>query len=201
MKKLLIAFLVMAVLMCGCAAKQTQPEPQQTLEPETAAEPEAEEAPAFNLETYKSAVNQFRRDVMDNTVNVGNIVNYESGYISSYQKIDGGSPKAEKVVEAGYKWFEEKSGRKLSDIDLFNDSIRTQYAELIITEIEGKEAEELDSYVRTMYDGYNTLYTMATTGTPTSYESFVLAANDALTSVNDANSNISLFCGEYPSEE
>lgn len=200
MKKLLIAFLIVAMLMCGCAAKQTQPEPQQAAEPEPSSEPEVEEAPAFDLEAYKSSVDQFRRDVMDNTVNVGNIANYESGYISSYQKIGGGSPEAEKVVDAGYKWFEKNSGRKVSDIELFNNSIRTQYAELIITEIKGKEAEELDSYVRAMYDGYNTLYTMATTGSPTSYDSYVLTANDALNAVQDANSNISLFCGDYNAE-
>ena len=201
MKKLLIAFLIVAMLMCGCAAKQTQPEPQQAAEPEPSSEQEVEETPAFDLEAYKSAVDQFRRDVMDNTVNVGNIANYESGYISSYKKIDGGTPDAEKVVEAGYKWFEENSGRKVSDIELFNDSIRSQYAELIITEIEGKEAEELDSYVRAMYDAYSTLYTTATTASPISYESFVLTARDALNAVQEANSNISLFCGEYAQEE
>lgn len=201
MKRLFLFTLIIVLMFCGCAAPAPAAEPEAPQptesEPQTAEpEPVAETAPAFDLDAYKSAVDQFRRDVMDNGTNLSNVANYEANYIKNLTNIRG-SADSESTLESAQKWFEEKSESTFSDIETAHAKIKEEYAALIITETDGKEAEELDSYVRSMYEGYTDLYKAATTASPTSFDLFADIVNNAVKNIQDSNSNIGLFCGEY----
>lgn len=199
MKRVLMFTLALALILCGCASVAPAPAPEQeapATQPTAEPEPEAAPEPVFDLDAYKSAVDQFRRDVMDNGTNLCNIANYEASYIKNLTNIRG-SADSESTLESAQKWFEEKSESTFSDIETAHARIKEEYAALIITEIDGKEAEELDSYVRSMYEGYNDLYTAATTASPTSFDLFADIVNTAVKMIQDSNSNIGLFCGEY----
>lgn len=206
MKKIILIVFVIALIFCACAAPaqtDAEPEAQQQSDAQVqAAETGSEQAPpsevalAFDLDAYKSAVDQFRRSVMDNSINLGNMAKYEINYMEAITKIRG-SIDADETVESAYEWLETESGVSAADIKTANETIRKEYADLIIAEIEGKEAEELDSYVRSMYENYTVLYKAATSASPADAYSFASAAQDALTEISTANDNISLFCGDY----
>ena len=186
MKKVLLFAVVLALLLCACAA------PASTADKP---EPIAESATAFDLDSYKSAVNQFRIDVLKNTINVGNMAKYEMNFMETMTKISG-SIDSDETVEIAYSWLKAESGVTAADVESANETIRKEYADLIAAEIEGKEAEELDSYVHSMYENFNELYKAATTAQPASFESFVTRCHEALTGIATADDNISLFCGE-----
>lgn len=194
MKKVLLIAIAAALILCGCAAQTEPAAPAPDVAPD---EPQVvEEAPAFDLAAYKEAVDQFRRDVVDDVISVGNIATYELRYMQSSETVSGKAD-SESTLNAALKWIEEETGVVLADIEAADKQIRAEYAALITTEIEGKEAEELDAYVRAMYDGYSALYKAATTASPASSGSFALDLRDALVGIQDANGDISLFCGEY----
>ena len=204
MKRLILSLLALALIFCACAAPaQTVAEPSDqpqvaAQEPaaEAGSETEPEPAPTFDLEAYKSAVDQFRRDVMDNTLYVGNIVSHEANYMKIMINISGRAD-SESTLETVQEWFEENADVTLDDVDAAHKKIKEEYASLIITEIEGKEAEELDAYVRTMYEGYSDLYQYSKTALPANYSSFAKASDESLSKILSANRDISLFCGDY----
>lgn len=193
MKKIVLFALAFALILCGCAAPaqpvdapdESKQEVEQTAEP----------APAFDLDAYKSAVDQFRKDVLKNTISIGNMAKYEMNYMDAMTEISG-SIDSDKAVESAYEWLQSESGVSAADIEAANEIIRKEYANLIVVEIEGKEAQELDTYVRSMYDNYTELYKAATTAQPASFQSFVNRGHEALTGITNADDNISLFCGE-----
>lgn len=192
MKKIILIVFVIALIFCACAA------PAQTVvesSEQQATEPEQESAPAFDLDSYKSAVDQFRKDVLKNTISIGNMAKYEMNFMETMTKISG-SIDSDETVEIAYSWLKAESGATAADVESANEMIREEYAALIGMEIEGKEAEELDSYVHSMYENYNELYKAATTAQPASFESFVTRCHEALTGITTADDNISLFCGE-----
>lgn len=198
MKRLFLFTLAFALLLCGCAAPaQTTAEPtepQQTAEPEP--EPAAKVEPSFDLDAYKSSVDQFRRDVVDCTINVSKLAAYEVAHMDASMKVSG-SVDSEKTSEYAFSRLEEDHSISANDLSAAYDNIRSEYADLIIVEIEGKEAEELDSYVRSMYENFNDLYKAAQSASPANYDSFVNCVADAMSGVSDANDSIGLFCGEY----
>lgn len=198
MKKIMLFAVVLALLLCGCAAPASVPDettqPQQTSEPEP--EPAAKAEPAFDLDAYKSAVDHFRRDVVDCTINVSKLAAYEVAHMDASMKVSG-SVDSEKTSEYAFSRLDEEHSISADDLSAAYDNIRSEYADLIIVEIEGKEAEELDSYVRSMYENFNDLYKAAQSASPANYDSFVNCVADAMSGVSDANDSIGLFCGEY----
>jgi hypothetical protein len=194
MKRAMIFTLVLCVILCGCATSTQPAAPASNIVPEKPSV--MEEAPPFDLAAYKESVDQFRRDVMDNSLYVGNIVRYEADYMKELTNIRG-SADAESTLESAREWFEKNAGATLSDVEAAHEKIKEEYASLIIAEIEGKEAEELDTYIRAIYEGYSDLYQYARTASPTNYLSFTNDSNKSISKILDANRDISLFCGDY----
>lgn len=203
MKKVLLIAIAAALILCGCAAPaQTpaEPTPAQAVEskPEAvpAPEPETEPVPAFDLDAYKSAVDQFRRDVVDCTINLSKLAAYEVAYMNASKKVTG-TTESDKTLEYAFEKVDEELGIAASDFDAANDKVRSEYADIITMEIEGKEAEELDTYVRAMYESFSNLYKAVKTTSSSGYDSFVSCIADTISGVSSANDNISLFCGDY----
>jgi len=190
MKKHLLLFVVlMLVIFSACSAEQ----PAQTSEPapETQqsgiAEPEvAEPEPEFDLDAYKGAVSQFRKDVMDNSLPLYNVGKYEVNYL----KILGGT--SENTVDNGFEWLAKNADATRESVDAAHQTIRDEYAGLILVEVDGKEAETLDEYVRNMYEGYSALYDCVTSNSFTSSE-LTDKINNAVALVNGADSDMGLF--------
>lgn len=188
MKKYMLLFVVlMLVIFSACSAEQ----PAQTSEPapETQqsgiAEPEVAE-PEFDLDAYKGAVSQFRKDVMDNSLPLYNVGKYEVNYL----KILGGT--SENTVDNGFEWLAKNADATRESVDAAHQTIRDEYASLILVEVDGKEAETLDEYVRNMYEGYSALYDCVTSNSFTSSE-LTDKINNAVALVNGADSDMGLF--------
>ena len=152
----------------------------------TTASVETTTEPPFDLDTYKQSVNQFRAHVMDNSLFLYNVGNYEVNYLKAL-----GST-SDKTAENGFDWLSKKTDATRDSVDAAHQVIRDEYAALILVEVSGREAETLDGYVRSMYEGYAALYDCVTSNAFTSSQ-LTSKINDAIGLINGADSDMGLF--------
>ena len=87
MKRTISLFLAIVLFftLAGCGSTAAQPT-ESPSEPEAPA-PQVEIEPAFDLNAYKSAVDQCRKDIIDAYVYPGNMASYELDYLQIAQNI------------------------------------------------------------------------------------------------------------------
>ena len=198
MKRVLMFVLMLSVLLLVACSSQpdatTSNESAETGAPSspvhseepttTMQQPETE--PSFDLDAYKEEVGQFRSHVMENSLLLYNVGNYEVNYLKAL-----GST-SDSTVEKGFDWLSSKTDSTRESVDAAHQVIRDEYAALILFEVEGKEAEALDGYVRSMYEGYAALYDCVTSNSFTSSQ-LTSKINDAIGLINGADSDMGLF--------
>jgi hypothetical protein len=136
-----------------------------------------------------------------NFILVANVCVYENNYWENYQNIAGSNAAPDNLAEKGYAWLEEKSEYTKDDIDNTNDEIENMYKELILVEFDGKEAAELDSAVRDMYQGYVKLYDLSnSSASKNGLSTFKSTYNDAFDLFSTAKNTMSLFI-EFPEDD
>lgn len=181
MKKLISIFIASLIVLFAASCESLDvPTQQQTTAPET------ETATAFDLEAYKSDVQEFRTSVMDNSLLLYNVGSYEVNYLKAL------GTTSDSTADKGFEWLSKQTDATRESVDDAHQSIRDEYAELILVNIEGKEAEELDGYVRSMYEGYSALYDCVTSNSLTSSQ-LTSEVNAAIACIEDADANMGLF--------
>ena len=100
---------------------------------------------AFDLEVYKSDVKSCVSSVSEAAVAFGNIAQYQNNYWANMNQM-GSYPDSEKLVSAGFEWYEKETGVPFSDLTAQYESHSATYKDILLTEIDGKEAEEIEEF-------------------------------------------------------
>ena len=141
---------------------------------------------AANLDAYKEAVSICRDDINAASLVLGNMTNYESNYL----KISGNPSDA--MVDAALQWLTENANENRETIDAAYNSIQQQYKDIALTEISGKEAEEIGTSVQEMYDAYISLHDLALMPTG-SKDDFDKNSNTYVLTIASASRDLTLF--------
>lgn len=200
MKRSITIMLALLLLLClaACGEKpESNPAPTPTEAPAAPAETTPPPAPTeepvkFDLDAYKADVSGFRAKVMDNSLYLYNVAKYLNNYLETRTKLGGTVKLDEDNIASGYEWLLEKANVTKDDIDTANDDIRTIYKAIILAEIDGKEAEEIDAQVRDMFDAYSGLYDLVNTPTD-AVTTFASKCNEYTGAINGADEKLGLF--------
>lgn len=149
----------------------------------------------FDLEAYKSLVSNCRTAISD----AGNILTiigiYEHYYWESYEAASMYNLSSADIVDAVFEWLAENTDETRETVSAAFDSIRQQYRDIILTELKGKEAEEIDKAFRSMYTAYSSMYSL--TGSPAGCRiSFATMINDYTDTITKCDAVLALLLDE-----
>lgn len=153
-------------------------------------EPSQTPDPVFDLNEYKGLVSECRASINEATLYVCNTGNYELNYWKTAKSFSGNKP--DNLVDAAFEWLAENSEETRDTVEADYNSIRQQYKSIILIEIEGKEAEEIDAAFRDMYDAYCSVYNLVVSPSG-SLSEFGNNLVDYATAIMDADEGLSLF--------
>lgn len=188
LKKVLRSFLVTMALFClaACGGENSQsvsPAPDQEAEKE------------FNLEEYKTAVSECRDAINEAGILVANVGSYEINYCNALASISGKTAVTDEMVEKAFDWLAEKADVSRETVDKTYDNIRQQYKDIILIEIDGQEAKEIDSSFRGLYDAYDSMYSLTTSPSGLASD-FANKFQSYVTAMVDIDKDLSLFLDE-----
>lgn len=163
--------LVMALWLVGCS-EQPGTEP-------------------FDLDTYKESVSRCCSSVEESAVHYGNIAQYQNNYWKASENI-GGTITTEKLLEASEEWFSNESGISFDNLNAQYEDLSTQYKKIVMTEVEGKEAEEIEELFRTFFTAYMDLRSLVMSPSG-SRDTFVNQYNEHVATFTRAQNELLLF--------
>lgn len=181
MKKIFI-FVTMAALLStliGCSTSK-----EELTAPSN--EPTSEQVISFDLDDYKAAVSECRQNIADNSLYLSNVGNYEFNFVKALGSI------SDDTTGRAFEWLAEKSDATKESVDAVDVIIREQYKAIIATEIEGKEAEEIEEAVRALYDAYSSLYSLVVDPTGT-VSDFGKNLQNCISSITDSDDALMLW--------
>lgn len=182
MKKLycaLIAFVVCSLLFSGCGNTVNQKD-------FVSDDPTLNSEPMFDLDEYKLLVSVCRTAINDASIYVANTGTYEYNYWKALGKL------SDSMTDSAFEWLSENSDATRETVDADYELIRQQYKDIILTEIEGKEAEEIDAAFRSMYDAYSSMYSLVTSPSG-SLSDFASSLNEYINAITSSDESLSLF--------
>lgn len=146
-------------------------------------------APAFDLDEYKTLVSECRAAINEASIYVSNTGKYEFNYWKAYDSVGGDTPD-DSMVDSAFEWLSEKSDATRETVDADYDDIRQQYKNIILIEINGREAEEIDTVFRSMYEAYSSMYNLVTSPSgPLS--KFGTSLDDCIAAIVEADESLS----------
>lgn len=152
-------------------------------------------AQGFDLEEYKAAVSECRDAINEAGIVVANVGSYEINYYNLLSSVSSDTPDFEALVESAFEWLTENTDASRETVDETYNSIRQQYKDIILTEIEGREAEEIDSAFRELYDAYESMYSLVTNPSGSASD-FATNIEDYMNAMVSSDESISLFLDE-----
>lgn len=201
MKKLVFAALAIAIVLALCSCKSnvsvakerqyvptSQAEGDQTQNASTPAE--IVDTESFDLTAYKEDASNFRVATYNASVILANIGNYENNYWKALGSL------SDNMVDKAFDWLSENSDETKETVEANCESIRAAYKELILTDFgNDKEAAEIDTAVRALYNGYSELYdTILNPSGSRGY--FASNVSDLISEIQSANDDLLLFLPE-----
>ena len=171
MKRIFAFILVVALFMSliGCGSKE---------------EP-------FDLSAYKEKVSACCTSVDEHIINYGNIAQYQNNYWNNMEQFTG-TVTEENLLSAAEEWFVEKTSTSFADLDAIYQEHTAAYKEIILMEIEGKEAEEIDAQFRVFFGAYMDLHNMVMSPS-CSHSEFIQNYNEYIDAYTSAQSHLALF--------
>lgn len=182
----LFLFVCIGISLCSCSGN-TATGPSDNNESKTANDETVETA--FDLEEYKALVSACRTDINAASIIVANVGSYENNYWKNLGKL------SDTMVESAFEWLAKNSDETQETVDTAHEDIRQQYKNIILIELDGKEAEEIDSAFREMYDAYSSMYSLVISPSG-SREDFAKNLSDYIGAISDSNEDLSLFLDE-----
>lgn len=143
-------------------------------------------ANTFDLSAYKDLVADCRAKIKESGILLSNIGQWENNYWKAMGSL------SDDMVGSAFEWLEEQSGENRDTVDSGYSDIRDTYKEIILLEVEGKEAEEIDEAFRGLYDSYSSLYRLVTEPSG-SRSDFVDDFNDSINAFTTHDDTLSLF--------
>lgn len=171
-KSILLITVLLALFLTGCGdPSQPDSSPSST---------------AFDLDVYKSLVSDCREEINAASLILANTGAYEN----NYWKTLGGL--SDDMVDRAFTWLSENSAETRETVDSAYNDIRAAYKEIVLNELEGTEAEEIDSAFRGLYDAYCEMYSLVTQPSG-SRENFAQSLSKLIDDIGDYDENLSLF--------
>lgn len=171
-KTTFLATIVLVLFLAGCGSpSQSNASPSST---------------AFDLDTYKALVSSCREEINAASLILANTGSYENTYWKALGSL------SDDMVDRAFAWLAENSEETRETVDSTYNDIRAAYKEIILNEIEGKEAEEIDSAFRGLYDAYCEMYSLVTQPSG-SRESFAQSLSKLIDDIGDYDESLSLF--------
>ena len=171
------------ISLFGCSSSKTNTTDNQTEVATT--------KKSFDIELYKKSVGILNDSIMETSILVSNMAQYENNYWSNLEKI-GGTIDYKELVDKAYNWLEKKSDTKKEDIEKSYSNICNKFKEVSLQEVSGKEAEELQSSSKELFQAFDSLYDLATNPTGDN-SSFVSNYNKYIETIKSTNNNISVY--------
>lgn len=196
MKRTVFLFLAFAMMFplsaCGYAGGQpsdgiSQPPPQSQ-------ESTPPEDSRFDLDAYKALVSDCCMAIRDAGGVMAMMGVYEYYYWEAHETAGGGDPTSASIVDAAYEWLHENTDETRETVEAAYESICMQYKDITLIEVEGREAEEIDTVFRKQYMAYSLLYSLA--ATPAGCRiSFLTMIDDYNTTITRCDDTLSLLLG------
>lgn len=190
MKRIVILLLTFAMIFplsaCGNAGDQPSNSISQPLSQGQESTPL--EDSRFDPDAYKALVADCRMAIRD----AGNVMAmmgfYEYYYWEAHETIVENNITSNSIVDAAYEWLRENTGETRENVEAAYESICLQYKDIALIEIEGREAEEINTALRKLYMAYSLLYSLAATpaGCRISFLTMIDDYNTTITQCDDA---------------
>ena len=191
---LLLLILAMMVPLSACGDAGDRPSDGISQPPSKSLEPAPPEDSRFDLDGYKALVSDCRTAIR----NAGSVVAmmgvYEYYYWEARETTGGDDMTSSSIVDAAYEWLRESTDETRETVAAAYESIRRQYGDITLIEIEGREAEEIDAAFRKQYMAYSLLYSLA--ATPAGCRiSFLTMIDDYNTTITQCDNALGLLLG------
>ena len=202
--KLLVCLLVIALFLSACGGSTSPNDPSTEEKTEapiiTTAAPATSEVPTtvseFELVGFRTQISDLHKNIMDNSLAVGNLAKFENQYWENLDNIAGtnhGSDFPKTLYEKGVSFFDEKSEIPFSTYISLHDTIREQYKAIVLITPEGEEAIYLKDTITKLYEAYASLYDLSTNPSRGSRNTFANDLRDYLNTIIAEDNNIKLF--------
>lgn len=148
----------------------------------------------FDLETYKDTVRESYNSITSTNAStaVAVMATWEMTAWERYQKFMGDDSSIDDLADRALESMEKETELTANDLKEAYDTIRQQYKEISLIEIEGVEAEKISKAYETMYNAYKDMYD-AVMNPGNSFMSFAEKVGTAAESFQDANDELVLW--------
>jgi len=143
--------------MAGCAPSEP-PAPSVIATPEPT--PELTEPP-FDISEYKELVSELKDVIMETSIWLANMGNYEFNYWETLENI-GGTIEYEEMAAEAEEWLNKKAEIDSGTLSKNYAEIGKKYKEVIKVEVVGTEANEIHENIIEMYKAFDALYLLVT---------------------------------------
>lgn len=175
----LILSVILILGLCSCGNQN-----------ESNSKPNEVESSVFDLSEYKETASAYRAETYQASIILSNMGNYENTYWKALGRL------SDTMVDSAFEWLSENSEETQDTMAAANESISSAYKDLVLVDFgDDKEAAEIDAGIRSLYDGYSSLYTLVTEPTG-SREDFVRELSQLIGDVGAANDDLLLFLPE-----
>lgn len=186
MKKslLLCVFVFLVGILCSCGAES---DPQDSTSAQT---------PAISIEEYESMVSNFNASVLDESIILSNVGQYEYNYWKAFSGLPTyGDLDYAVMVEKAMDWLSEESDYNADTVSAAYDEICAAYSDIVRANVTGDIPEEISNNVNDLFNAYNGLYLLVTDPSG-DIASFAEYFNDFSHSITSCNSTLSAILPE-----
>lgn len=140
----------------------------------------------FDLEEYKASVSSCREDINSASLILANIGSYENNFWKALGSL------SDDIVDSAFVWLSDNSEESQETVIAANDGINEAYKMIVLEDIDGNEAKEIDVAFRNLYDAYSDMYDLVLNPSG-DRASFAKKLSGLIDSVSDSDSDLALF--------
>ncbi len=165
MKKVVLMVLgfVLLLSLLGCSTPASNSEPiSAPLLDQPSHTPEA--TAVFDLAEYKTLALALKDAIMDESILLSNMGNYEYNYWAAEESLGdiGGAIDYDEMSSAANDWLCENAEIAVGELENNYKNICDQYKEIIHFAVSGAEAEEIQDKTSEMFGSFDALYLLVT---------------------------------------
>lgn len=187
--KIVVMLIIIGYGLTACGSSTSEKEESISEQAETYIQEDSkDEIIEFDLEEYKKSAQDLRSSMYTAALMLNNMTNYEVAHLQVSEKINSNVDSTE-LVQKAFDHIEKQEWDTRENIEASDSSIRKAYKEFILIEFnDNKEALEIETEIRSFYDAYAELYSLANSpsGSASDFESAVNKTINTMVSSNDA---------------
>lgn len=183
-RKIVLALISVSMLLCSCGNVSGSSAVGELTESTVV-------VTDISISEYTDLVTSFNTDVSANMLSVYNMGKYEYSVWNSLIEL-GGSPDYNDLTTKAFSWLEEKSDSSKEIVTTMHDSIQSQYADIIVSNISDSKTDEIEAIVKTIYDNYVTFYNCVITPSG-SIDDFAITFNTCSQSLQKDTETLSIL--------